>query len=156
GVYQLARGQYDSYELFIELGRRLLTPKGAFGFIVPDSITLPEHEPLRRMLLERTTLTALVRLGEGLFRGVYRGAFLLCFVNRPAEAGHLVRAGTLRKPDRKLLEQDTLFERLRTIDDIVKSGGHDVLQERFFDNARVEFDIFTRQEDSPIAEQIDQ
>jgi len=155
GVFQLARGQYDSYELFIELGRHLLTPKGAFGFIVPDSITLPEHESLRRMLLENTTLTRLVRLGEGLFRGVYRAAFLLCFVNRPAEASHLVRVGTLRKADRKLLEQDTLFERLRTIADIVGEVGHDQEQSKFAANPRLEFDILTTTRDQPIVGTID-
>ncbi len=58
GPFALARGQYDSYELFIELGRRLLRERGMFGFIIPDSITLPEHEPLRRMLLDQTALDA--------------------------------------------------------------------------------------------------
>ena len=70
GAFQLANGQYDSYELFVELAhRRLLHDRGVLGFIIPDSVTLPEHEPLRRMLLAETTLTRLVRAGEGLFPG---------------------------------------------------------------------------------------
>ena len=65
GAFDLARGQYDSYELFIEVALRLLRDRGVFGYIIPDSITLPEHEPLRRMLLEKTSVSYLVRAGEG-------------------------------------------------------------------------------------------
>ena len=55
----------------MRLGRRLLRDRGVFGYIIPDSITLPEHEPLRRMLLDSTTVTDLIRAGEGLFPSVY-------------------------------------------------------------------------------------
>ena len=103
-----ARGQYDSYELFIELGRRLLREGGIFGFIIPDSVTLPEHEPLRRMLLDQTALTRLVRAGEGIFPSVFRAAFFLCFANQPPPPEQQVRVATLRKDDRRLLEEDTL------------------------------------------------
>ena len=95
------RGQFDSYELFIELGRRLLREGGMLGFIIPDSITLPEHELLRRMLLEQTALTRLLRAGEGIFPSVFRAAFFLCFANRPPPPGQRIRVGTLRKAHRE-------------------------------------------------------
>ena len=101
GPFTLARGQYDSYELFIELGRRLLREGGMFGFIIPDSITLPEHEPLRRMLLDQTALTRLVRAGEGIFPSVFRAVFFLCFANQPPPPEQRIRVGTLRKAHRK-------------------------------------------------------
>ena len=151
----MARGQYDSYELFVELGRRLLHDQGVFGFIVPDSITLPEHEPLRRMLLENTTLTRLVRAGEGLFPGVFRAAFFLCFVNRPAKPDHQVRVATLRKEHRKQLETDSLFDPVKTVAEIVRKIGHDRPQTEFVDSTRAEFDILGKDVDAPIVRQID-
>jgi hypothetical protein len=155
GAFRLARGQYDSYELFVELGRRLLHERGVFGFIVPDSIALPEHEPLRRMLLENATLTQLLRAGEGLFPGVFRAAFFLCFVNRPAEPDHEVRVATLRKDHRKQLETDTLFDPVKTVAEVVAEIGHTRPQAAFAQSPRVEFDILGKDVDSPIIRQID-
>ena len=155
GAFQLARGQYDSYELFVELGRRLLHDQGVFGFILPDSILLPEHEPLRRMLVDVTTLTRLIRAGEGLFPAVFRGAFLVCFVNRPPQADHVVRVGTLRKDHRKLLEGDAPSQPLRTIAEILSQVGHDRRQAEFARHPRAEFDIAARREDRTIGGLID-
>ena len=112
------------------MDRRLLHDRGVLGFIVPDSITLPEHEPLRRMLLADTTLTRLIRAGEGLFPGVFRAAFFLCFVNRPAEPDHQVRVATLRKEHRKQLETDTLFDPVKTVAEVVAEIGHERPQSR--------------------------
>jgi hypothetical protein len=156
GPFALARGQYDSYELFIELGRRLLREGGMFGFIIPDSITLPEHEPLRRMLLDQTALTRLVRAGEGIFPAVFRAAFFLCFANQPPPPQQQIRVGTLRKDDRRLLEEDTLFHRSKTIAEIVGESGHDVEQSRYRANPRYEVDIFARVIDAPVVARIDQ
>jgi adenine-specific DNA-methyltransferase len=155
GAFQLARGQYDSYELFVEIGRRLLHERGVFGFIIPDSIVLPEHEALRRMLLDGTALTCLVRAGEGLFASVFRAAFFVCFINGPASEEHAVRVATLRKPDRMLLDRDTLLEPMKPIAEIVRAKGHDVAQGRFRENPRYELDILARENDAYIAGQID-
>jgi hypothetical protein len=155
GAFALARGQYDSYELFVEIGRRLLAERGVFGFIIPDSITQSEHEPLRRMLLDNATLTRMVRAGEGLFPSVFRAAFFLCFRNERADDDHLVRVATLRKEDRRLLERDTLFDPIKTISEIVHSQGHDVEQARFRANPRCEFDILAQDVDAPVLAQID-
>ncbi len=156
GPFALAHGQFDSYELFIELGRRLLREGGMFGFIIPDSITLPEHEPLRRMLLDQTALTRLVRVGEGIFPSVYRAAFFLCFANRSPRPEERIRVATLRKDDRRLLEEDTLLHRSKTIADIIAESGHDVEQSRFRANPRYEVDIFARGIDTPTIARIDE
>lgn len=156
GSFELARGQYDSYELFIELGRRLLHERGVLGFIIPDSITLPEHEPLRRDLVNGSALTQLVRAGEGLFPGVYRAAFLLCFLNRSAPSEHVVRVATLRKADWRLLEEDTLFAPVQTMQGIIDgAAGHEVAQDHFQSNARCEFDILAQDVDASVIRKID-
>ena len=156
GPFALVRGQYDSYELFIELGRRSLREGGMLGFIVPDSITLPEHEPLRRMLLDQTALTRLVRAGEGIFPSVFRAAFFLCFASQPPPPEQRIRVGTLRKDERRLLEEDTLFHRSKTIARIVEENGHDVEQARFRANPRYEVDILAKGMDTPIVKRLDE
>jgi len=156
GAFELARGQYDSYELFVELGRRLLHGKGLFGFIVPDSIVLPEHEPLRRIVLDNTTVTRLVRAGEGLFPSVFRGAYFLCFENAPPAADHSIRVATIRKGDRKLLEQDSLVDPPQTIEAVVTRAGHDTAQSRFRGNPRYAIDILATNIDARIIARIDQ
>jgi hypothetical protein len=82
--YHLAQGQFDSYELFIELCLKVM-PKGAMlAFIIPDSIFLPEHKALRTLLLERSQLHLIARLGEGFFDQVYRGtAVVVCEKTTP-------------------------------------------------------------------------
>ncbi len=155
GPFTLAHGQYDSYELFIELGRRLLREGGVFGFIIPDSITLPEHEPLRRMLLDQTALTRLVRAGEGIFPSVFRAAFFLCFANQPPPPEQRIRVGTLRKMHRKQLDEDTLFDPMKTIAAVVRGIGHERLQSDFAQNPRAEFDVLAADEDRTIGSAID-
>ena len=128
---------------------------GGSSYIIPDSITLPEHEPLRRMLLENTAVTYLIRAGEGLFPSVYRGAFFVGFVKQVSGEDHQVRVATLRKADRKLLEGDTLLEPMRTVAEIVAEGGHQIAQSRFRQNPRYGIDILATSIDTPIAARID-
>ncbi len=50
---ELTRGQFDSYELFVERGiRDALKPGGLFGFVIPDRLLRPEGERLRTKLEE--------------------------------------------------------------------------------------------------------
>lgn len=49
--YQLAQGQFDSYELFIELCLKVMPDHAILAFIIPDSLFLPEHRALRTLLL---------------------------------------------------------------------------------------------------------
>ncbi len=65
--FKTAKGQFDIYDLFIELCIRNLNSNGCFGFIVPDSIYNEEHKPVREFLFENTTIRQIVRLGEGIF-----------------------------------------------------------------------------------------
>jgi predicted RNA methylase len=82
--YKLARGQFDSYDIFIELCLRVVPQGAILAFIVPDSLFFPEHKPLRALLLEQTQLQLIARLGEGLFGNVYRGtAIIICRKAKP-------------------------------------------------------------------------
>lgn len=97
--YDLAKGQYDSYELFIELSKRILKKNGIWGFVIPDSIFLPEHQRLREFLCKNMKLLLLVKLGEGFF-DVFRASALIVFQNSRADENHDVKAFALNKEDR--------------------------------------------------------
>ncbi len=75
--YNLAKGQYDSYDLFVELSINLLKEGGIYGFILPDSIYENQHKGVRRLLLESTEVKYIYRLGEGFFENVNIGVSLI-------------------------------------------------------------------------------
>lgn len=65
-----ATGQFDIYDLFIELVINVLNDNGYYGIIIPDSIYCEEHTPIRKLLLHNTTIKRIVRLGEGIFPNI--------------------------------------------------------------------------------------
>lgn len=77
--YELANGQYDSWDLFVEWSVKALPVGTTVAAILPDAIFLPEHEAARRLLLTRTRLHSVARLGEGWFEGVFRGVAVIVF-----------------------------------------------------------------------------
>lgn len=102
--YTLAEGQYDSYELFIELTANLLEDGGTLGFIVPDSIFREEHEDLREWLSENHELNQIHKLGEGVFPDVWAGSAILQYTTREVDGENIVECSVLRKEDRDQME----------------------------------------------------
>ena len=59
-----AQGQYDYYQLFIEIGIKILNPRGVLGFIVPDSIlALSNRHILRKYIYDHTLIKEILYLG---------------------------------------------------------------------------------------------
>ncbi len=141
--YTLAKGQFDSYELFIELSLDLLKPDGFYAFIVPDSIFATEHAPLRRLLLTRTQLLFVARLGEGLFDSVFRGCAVVVGRNcAPADEG-ITRCMRLTPPWRRWIalgEADFL--------DAEAALSHEVRTSRFLENRDALIDLDATDADS--------
>lgn len=132
--YSLAQGQYDSYDLFLEVSLRLL-PKGASAlFILPDSIFAPQHEATRLLLIRESRLEMIARLGEGIFPGVFRGTCVLMVKKSVSDHAHLVRCIRLRAELRKqvLAGEIPLFE-------AVKSSEHLLTQDQLTHNEKTEF-----------------
>lgn len=77
--YSLARGQFNSWDLFVEWTLNAFVDGVTVAAIVPDSIFLGQHSDTRKMLVEKSQLKAIVRIGEGWFPGVFRGATLLVY-----------------------------------------------------------------------------
>lgn len=102
--FELAEGQYDSYELLIELGEDLLRDGGTLGFIIPDSIFREEHEPLREWLATRHTIDEIHKLGEGLFEDVWSGTAIVQYTTTQSDGSNPVECSVLRKEDRDRME----------------------------------------------------
>ena len=156
GPFALARGQYDSYELFIELGRRLLREGGMFGFIIPDSITLPEHEPLRRMLLDANGADAAGARGRRHFS--FRSSAPRSSSASPTSPRRRISGSAWQrcgKAHRRQLEEDTLFDPMKSIAAVVSDVGHERQQSDFAENAGTEFDVLAADEDRAVGGAID-
>ncbi|MEX1358314.1 MAG: TaqI-like C-terminal specificity domain-containing protein [Gaiellaceae bacterium] len=146
--YEVARGQFDSYDLFVELSLAVLRPGGVAGFILPDSLLNPEHLPLRRLLIERT-LVLLARLGEGFFPSVYRGAMVVVIVNENPPRGHAVRCLRLTPRQRKLVLAATA-----QLSDIARAAHH-VPQDWFRRTAGLRFELDVRSRERRILDHLE-
>jgi len=133
--YDLAKGQYDSYELFIELSKKILRKDGVWGFVIPDSIFRPEHMRLRQFLSTNMKILCLVKLGEGFF-DVFRASAIIIFQKTKANENHMVKALTLMKEDRKrVIEGEIDLLRLEEEKAIL------IPQSRFSDDPQFAFNI---------------
>jgi adenine-specific DNA-methyltransferase len=145
--YELATGQYDSFEVFVELCVNLAPAGGLLAFIIPDSIFLPEHERLRRLLLDKTTILLLARLGEGFFSGVYRGTTVLLVKKGPPAQDAHVWCFRLTPQRRKAVLEGQL-----SMSDASAELGHEVLQSRFAHDAHARFDLELREDETRIVD----
>jgi len=150
--FELAKGQYDSYELFLELSKKLLAPSGYWGFVIPDSIFLPEHENLRRFLCTRHTIERIIKLGEGFFEDVFRASVILIFKREPPPPNHKIRVFILLKQDRdKILESEPDIDLFK----LEKEKAYEISQSRFIDDPHCTFDIFASDEDEEITKSME-
>lgn len=135
----LARGQFDSFELFLELSVQMANPGTVVAFIVPDSLFFPEHEPLRQFLLENTEMLLLARLGEGFFPEVFRGTAVLVLRKNFPSAKHTVECFRLNASWRiGILKQQI------SLNDARLALSHPVSQSRFKLNSAFRFDLDIR------------
>jgi type I restriction-modification system DNA methylase subunit len=102
--YDLADGQYDSYELLMELGEDILADDGTLGFIIPDSIFREEHEPLRKWLATQHTVDQAHKLGEGVFEDVWSGTSIVQYTTNESDGSNTVECSVLRKEDRDRMQ----------------------------------------------------
>lgn len=140
--YELAQGQFDSYDLFIELCLKVVPDRAVLAFILPDSIFLPEHTALRRMLLERSQLHLIARLGEGIFDNVYRGAAVVVCEKRKPHLSHPVECFRLHKDQRKQVLSSQI-----SLHSAKAEGVHLIPQKYFHTDPEKRFTIDVRQQD---------
>jgi predicted RNA methylase len=134
--YSLANGQFDSFELFIEICLSIVEDGAVLAFIVPDAIFLPEHEPLRRLILRSSEILLIGRLGEGIFPDISRGTAVIILRKGNPRPNHSVECFRLTREwrQRVLSEHVTLYDAKRALTHVVR-------QRRFSQNAMAYFNI---------------
>jgi len=142
--YDLAKGQYDSYELFIELSKKILKKGGIWGFVIPDSVFYPEHEKLRKFLSTKMKILKIAKLGEGFF-DVFRSSAVIIFKNEKPEKEHMLKALVVMKEDRK-----KVLEGMIDLSKLEEERAVLIPQKRFAENEGYAFDITRSIEDDEI------
>lgn len=134
--YELAYGQYDSYEIMTELSLKLLKKDGYMALILPDSLFLHQHKNFREFLLKNTTIKLIYRLGEGFFPGVFRSTVLIIIKNKPFSLGDEVICLNLNKEQRRKVIKNEL-----SLIETELENSHLVPQNRFLQDKDYRLDI---------------
>lgn len=86
----------DTYGLFIARGLQLLAEGGQLCYIVSDTWrTIKSHKPLRKRLVEKTTVKHVLDLPAWIFDATVNTC-ILTLTKQPAPDGHQLTAGDLR------------------------------------------------------------
>lgn len=150
--YELATGQYDSYELSIELSEKLLQENGTLGFIIPDSVFREEHEELREWLTTEHRLDEVHKLGEGVFEDVWSGTAILQYTNTQSNGENTVRCSVLRKEDRDRMKGAGREALATLIDERLNTKR----QRRILDEPDYNFRVFADEQDYEIMDNMEE
>jgi len=147
--FTLNKGQFDSSDLFVELAINIVKKNGYFACILPDSLFSFEHKQLRKLLLEKTEIKYIGRLGERLFGGVNRACVVLICKNvKPSKSNPVQCMRLIPKLRNQILNNEITFR------DAEKSLIHYIPQERFLRNQDYLFDIDTKVDESNLIKKI--
>lgn len=147
--FDLIKGQYDSYVLFIELAYKIVADNGYFAFILPDSLFDSQNNDLRKFLVEKTEIKIIARLGEKIFNEVNRATTVLICKKTIPSGESITKCFRLTTDDRRafLSGENDLYH-------YYQAGVHKVSQKRFSKNANYLFDIDTREEEENLIKKI--
>lgn len=134
--FALAKGQFDIFDLFVEVIIRNLSKNGVYGLILPDSIFGQEHEGFRRLLAKETSIHLIARLGEKIFPEINRGCVIIVGQKGTATADHQVDCFRLPSTFKKRVMLNELG-----LEEVEKEFLHKVPQRRFLKNSNCLFDI---------------
>lgn len=150
--YELADGQYNSYQMFLELGPKPLEEDGSLAYIIPDTILEgDDYEETRRWLLDNHQLRHVHKMGEGLFDNVYHPTSIVHYTNADPDLDAEAQAALLKKEDRKEL----MGARARSLDDIIQEKGSVKTQRRFIEDDDYELRLWAKEPDYEIIEQME-
>ncbi len=134
--FELAKGQYDVFDLFVEVILNNLNENGVFGLILPDSVFSQEQARFRRLLSKNTTINLIARLGEKIFPEINRACVIIVGTKTKAHANHQVDCFRLSSDFKK----EVIASKL-SLEDVERELLHKVPQSRFSENDNCVFDI---------------
>ncbi|MCI0504422.1 N-6 DNA methylase [Candidatus Micrarchaeota archaeon] len=147
--FKTLQGQFDSFELFMELALKIVKKGGYFAFIVPDSILNHEKSILRNVLIEKTEIRFIARLGEKLFPRVNRSCVVIICRNAPPKKLGQVDCFRLTSNDRnKILKGQLSFKESE------RKNIHIVPQQRFRNNDFQRFDIDLKETETNVIKKL--
>jgi type I restriction-modification system DNA methylase subunit len=148
--YELATGQYDSYELFVELSGELLNEGGLLGFIIPDSLFSDKSDNIRKWLTERQ-LNQVHKLGEGVFPGVFAATAIIQYSNISPDPENEIEVSLLQKEDREQM----LGRGGDALSNVINNKKHTTQQKRFSDDEDYTFTVWAGEKDHAIMDRME-
>lgn len=134
--FSLLQGQYDSSDLFVELALSILRPEGYLAYIIPDSLFNLERSNLRKLLLDKTHIRYVARLGEKIFDDVSRGcALIICQKKIPLKTAKTQCLRLTPEARKSILGGTSTFKKEEA------ALSHEIPQARFLGNPGYSFDI---------------
>lgn len=134
--FSLAKGQFDIFDLFVEVILENLNENGIYGLILPDSVFSQEQARFRCLLSKNTTIHLIARLGEKIFPEINRACVIIIGSKSKAKVEHLVDCFRLSSNFKKRVISNEL-----ALEVVEKELLHKVPQSRFFENDNCIFDI---------------
>lgn len=128
-VFETARGQFDTYDVFIERITTELSTGDMAAIFLPESFFQKQHTLTRKFIANNCTLGGVYRLGEGVFPNVNMAAIALIFSKGTARNDHKVKIGKLRAQARSHITNATdlysnLSESLQEVPQEELVGSH--------------------------------
>ncbi len=148
--FDLAKGQFDIYNLFVEIILNNLTQGGLYGFILPDSVFSQEKANLRHLLASKTSIHLIARLGEKIFPGINRACVIIIGKRLIPKSDHKVNCFRLSSNYKKSVLANDL-----TLIEAEHELAHKVPQKRFLENRDYIFDIDLKNEEKNIFKKIE-
>ena len=134
--FDLAKGQYDIFDLFVEVILKNLSSNGVYGLILPDSVFTQEQARFRCLIAKNTTIHLIARLGEKIFPEINRACVVIIGSNTKPNNSHLVDCFRLSSTYKKKVITKEI-----SLEDVEKELSHQVPQNRFYANDNCVFDI---------------
>ncbi|AKH95423.1 N-6 DNA methylase [Elizabethkingia anophelis] len=148
--FNLAKGQFDIFDLFFEVIYNNLKKNGIYGLILPDSIFNIEHAGLRKVLAENTSIHLIARLGEKIFPEINRACVVIVGEKKTPETSHLIDCFRLTAEyKRKVISNDISLEKAEN------EMSYKISQERFLKNKNYLFDIDLKVEEQNLMSKIE-
>lgn len=134
--FSMYMGQCDSSDLFLESAISNLREGGYLAFIIPDSLFSQERKALRKLLLDKTEIRFIGRLGEKFFGGVNRACAVVICRKTAEKVKRKICCFRLTPETRKEILAGTL-----NFNAAEQQLSHFVRHSRFEENSGYKFDI---------------
>ena len=134
--FSLAKGQFDIFDLFVEINLGNLKEGGIYGLILPDSVFSHEQKGFRQVLSEKTTIHLIARLGEKIFPEINRACVIVVGKKSLPNPEHIVDCFRLTAGYKRKVISNEL-----SLESVEREMSHKVHQSRFTQNKNYIFDI---------------